>query len=117
MGVPDRNEVQELHSQLCVALADVTRIRLLYLLHEHGPNHVTALAEALEVPPSTVSRHLKVLRERGLVSPERQAARVIYRLNDPRVIQALDLLRDLLADILQSRLSRVLASPTSYKEE
>jgi len=111
MSVPEMEEAQELHSQLCVALADVTRIRLLYLLHEQGPSHVTALAQALHLPPSTVSRHLKVLRERGLVTPERQAARVVYRLNDARLIQALDLLRAILADILQRRLAHMRAAP------
>ena len=61
-----RREVNLLHANLCQALADPTRILILYALAE-SPRHVTGLAELLDVPQPTVSRHLKVLRERRLV--------------------------------------------------
>jgi len=46
---------------------------------------------------------LKVLRERGLVRANRQAQTVEYSLNDPRIIEALDLLRAVLRDTLSYR--------------
>ena len=58
------------------------------------------LAVNLQVSQPTVSRHLKVLRERGMVTSTRHGATVEYRLIDDRPIQALDLLRSVLRDNL-----------------
>ncbi len=95
-------EIAELHAHLCSALADPTRLILLYALDE-GPRNVTELTQKLELPQPTISRHLKVLRESGLVRATRQGAVVQYVLTDPRVIQALDILRSVLRDRIQSR--------------
>lgn len=88
-------EVNLLHAGICQALADPKRILILYALSE-GPKNVTELTEALDVPQPTVSRHLKVLRERQLVTTEREGVSVRYSLADERVIEALDTMRAVL---------------------
>ncbi len=95
-------EVSQLEAELCFALADPTRILMLYELGE-GPRNVTDLSNALGISQPTTSRHLKVLRERGLARPERHGVSVEYHLNDRRIIQALDLLRSVLRDRLRAR--------------
>jgi DNA-binding transcriptional ArsR family regulator len=90
-----QQEINLLHAQVCQALADPKRILLLYALAE-GPRRVTDLAETLGLPQPTVSHHLKILRERGLVAAEQEGVAVHYSLTDARVIQALDLLRGVL---------------------
>jgi DNA-binding transcriptional ArsR family regulator len=95
-------EVNLLHAQICQGLADPTRILILYLLDD-DPRYVTELADMLEVSQPTVSRHLKVLRDRGLVTATREGNTVHYALRDRRVIQALDLLRTMMADVLMER--------------
>ncbi|MGB9870745.1 MAG: ArsR/SmtB family transcription factor [Anaerolineae bacterium] len=97
-----RHEITLLHAQVCQGLADPKRILLLYALAE-GPRRVTDLAETLELPQPTVSHHLKILRERGLVTAEQEGTAVYYALADERVIQALDLLREVLRDQLALR--------------
>jgi DNA-binding transcriptional ArsR family regulator len=92
-------EVSLLHANICQALADPKRILMLYALHER-PMHVHELADALQVPQPTISRHLKVLRERQLVSAEREGPSVRYSLADERVISALDVLRSVLLGTL-----------------
>jgi ArsR family transcriptional regulator len=110
MQQPQEAEIQLLHAQVCQALADPTRILLLYQLAE-GPKSVGELSTALNVSQPTVSRHLKVLRERGMATTERFGATVMYSLSDHRVIEALDLMRAVLADNLaqKSVLAEVLA--------
>jgi len=101
-GAVDRalvEEVNMLHAQICGSLADPTRILILYSLAD-SPCCVNDLAERLGVSQPSVSRHLKVLRERGLVTATREGNAVRYALHDRRVIQALDLLRSLMADLL-----------------
>lgn len=99
---PLKQEIHQLHSRLCAGLADPKRILLLYALAD-GPHNVSDLTETLALPQPTISRHLKLLRERGLVIAERDGQSVFYRLADRRVIEALDLLRTVLADMLESQ--------------
>ena len=93
------HEINELHAHLCQAIADPKRILILYTLSD-GPRNVTEIAEEYDLPQSTVSRHLKTLRERGLVNTSRQGNSITYSLADPRVIEALDIMRSMLADII-----------------
>lgn len=97
---PTSEELALLHTELCSALSDVTRIAILYELAD-GPLHVSAIVEALEQPQGTVSRHLRVLRERGLVKATRDANRVHYAVAQPRILDVLNLMRDILADVLR----------------
>jgi len=92
-------EIQLLHAEICQALADPKRIALLYML-DRGPQCVSDLAEALDAPQPTVSYHLKVLRERGLATAAPEGTTVYYSLADRRIIEALDTLREMLADSL-----------------
>ncbi len=93
-------ELHLLHEQVCDALGSPVRLMIFYALSS-GARYVTDLAEELELPQSTVSRHLRVLRERGLVTAQREGPAVYYALADERVMQALDLMRSVLRDRLQ----------------
>ena len=96
-----QQEISQLEADFCFALSDPTRILMLYALNEK-PLNVTELTNELEIPQPTTSRHLKVLRERGLVHTIRNGTTITYHLSDSRLIQALDLLRSAMRD----RLSR-----------
>jgi ArsR family transcriptional regulator len=96
-------EITQLHGGVCSALGDPTRIRILYTLSDQSCN-VTELSDRLRIPQPTASRHLKVLRERDLVDAEREGTSVIYTLRDPRMIEALDLLRAVVREVNQRRL-------------
>jgi len=95
-------EINQLHAEICAGLADPKRILILYTLHEK-PRSVNELTELLDLSQPTVSRHLKVLRERGMVTTNRIGATVEYSLADDRLIEALDLLRAVLANKLKSQ--------------
>jgi ArsR family transcriptional regulator len=99
-------EVSQLHAEICAGLADPKRILILYALHEK-PRNVNELVELLDLSQPMVSRHLKVLRERGMVTTNRFGATVEYSLSDDRLIQALDLLRAVLANKLKNQAALV----------
>ena len=63
------------------ALADPVRLRLLSLIASHagGEACVCDLTGEFDVSQPTISHHLKVLREAGLLTSERRASWVYYR--------------------------------------
>jgi DNA-binding transcriptional ArsR family regulator len=61
------------------ALGDPTRLRLLRLLERHELG-VIDLCDVVQLPQSTVSRHLKVLSEGGWVGSRRQGTTHLYRM-------------------------------------
>lgn len=78
------------------ALGDGTRLELLMRLRD-GERTVGELVDALRCPQPKVSRHLKVLRDAGLVTDRRDGRHVTYALTtrrrwSPRVREWLDLL-------------------------
>ena len=92
-------EIGFLHERICSGFAESSRVLMLYALsYKQLRQH--QLTETLGLAQSTTSRHLRVLRERGLVHAERKGTSVYYSLADRRLIQALDLLRAVLASQL-----------------
>jgi len=95
-------EITQLHANICSGLADSRRILILYAIHS-APRNVSDLAQDIGISQPAASRHLNILRERGMVTAQREGQSVIYTLTDSRIIQALDLLRAVLADNLKSQ--------------
>jgi DNA-binding transcriptional ArsR family regulator len=107
MEIPQIEELELLHANICQALGDPKRIQILYALHGE-PRYVSALADDLGMPQPTVSRHLQVLRQRSLVLTERDGQTVVYSLADPRIIEVLNVMRQIMRDALD-RQTNVLA--------
>ena len=105
-ATPLAQEITELHAEICSAMADPRRILLLYAIAEK-PRNVSELADYIGISQPAASRHLKILRDRGLVTAVRQGASVEYKLTDHRLIEALNTLRDVLRDRLTYRASLI----------
>ena len=80
-------------SEVYKALADPTRRRILQLLRER---EMTAgeIADHFELAKPTLSGHFAVLREAGLVAPEKSGTTITYRLNVSVLEEALLALMD-----------------------
>jgi DNA-binding transcriptional ArsR family regulator len=66
------------------ALADPTRCRVVELLHER-PLPVHELAAAFSISRPAISRHLRVLKDAGLVREEKQGRENVYSLQRQRL--------------------------------
>ena len=78
--MPNTDEVRRT-ARLLRAIADPTRLRLLKCLQVR-PACVCELMQATELPQPRVSRHLKILRDSGLVVDTRDAQWVAYSLRE-----------------------------------
>jgi ArsR family transcriptional regulator len=106
MGPITEEEISLLHRYVCEGIGDPNRLKLLYLVTERSRN-VTELTEALDVAQPTVSHHLRILRERGLVKAERDGTSIYYSLGDSRIIEAIEIMRTFVTDLMQSRADAV----------
>jgi ArsR family transcriptional regulator len=86
-------------AQIFKALGDETRLRIMGLLIDGKELCVCDIMAALDLPQSTVSRHLSNLRNAGLVNDRRQGIWMNYKINQKDIEHALALL-DLLAKML-----------------
>ncbi|WP_428605188.1 metalloregulator ArsR/SmtB family transcription factor [Sedimenticola sp.] len=68
-------------NQLLSALADQTRLRVVNLLSHAGELCVCDLVSALESHQPKISRHLKTLRDTGLINARRDGTWMHYRMN------------------------------------
>ena len=87
---PLSQDQAELLSRRFKALGDPVRLRLLSLIasHEGGEACVCELTVGFEVSGPTISHHLKVLREAGLIEGDRRGTWIYYRVQ-PDALRAL----------------------------
>ena len=92
-------QLQELHARVCKAIADPKRLLIINELRDRELS-VGELCEATGLSQSNASQHLTILRERGIVTTRRVKNNVFYSLRSQKIVQAVDLLREFLAEDL-----------------
>lgn len=88
-----RDEAGEF-AQLFRLLGDPSRARILYALLEAGELCVCDLAATVEMPETSVSHALRLLRTAQVVQARRDGRMIYYRLHDEHVRLLLDLSRE-----------------------
>lgn len=82
-------------AQLCKALAHPARVQLLCYLAAYGACYFGSLADVLPLSPSTISQHVTILKEAGLILGSSDAQRVCYCINPERIGQLKQLINAL----------------------
>jgi len=106
----DKAAIYRLHAQFCKTLSDANRLLMIAELAK-GEVSVNELAQRLQLRQANVSKHLGLMRERGLVVARRDGATVYYALSDPRIIGAIKLLKEVQADQIEKQYSLAQGSP------
>ena len=90
-------ELFRLKAELCKTFADPRRLMIINELR-HGEKAVGTLVQVMGVPQAVVSRHLAVLRNRGIVVTRRDGVTVYYRLSNPKIVDACDIVHEILLE-------------------
>lgn len=98
----DAVEIYAFHARICKALADPKRLLIINELR-NGPRSVNEISSALGISQSNASQHLAILRDRGIVSAERLGSNIFYAMRSPKIQQAIELLRQFMAEDLAGR--------------
>jgi DNA-binding transcriptional ArsR family regulator len=102
MEVIERAEIYRLHAEFCKTLSDANRLLIIAeLSRSELPVH--ELTRRLGLRQSNVSKHLALMKEHGLVNTRREGSTVYYSLSDPRIHEAINLLRAVQSEQLEKR--------------
>src|SRR3990172_9387968 len=94
-------DIFDLHADICKTLASPARLRIIAALRD-GEMAAGEIAKALGVRKTNVSQHLAVMRGKGIVHARRSGLNVFYRLTSPKVIQACELMREVLLEQIRA---------------
>ncbi|MDP1809674.1 MAG: metalloregulator ArsR/SmtB family transcription factor [Actinomycetota bacterium] len=97
-----------MHANICKTFTSPTRIMIMDEL-QNGERTVSELEKALDVRQATLSQHLAVLREKGIVIANRRGHNVHYRISNPKILEACRLMREVLLEQIEQN-SRLLRS-------
>lgn len=85
----------DLHAEICKVFANPKRLEILNAIREKELT-VSELVEILGIRKANVSQHLAVLRQKGVVHTRRDGLNIYYSISDPKIIEACDLMRNVL---------------------
>ena len=88
-----------LHASVCQTLANHTRLKILNALRDQEIP-VAELARRTGTSMPNLSQHLAILRQRRVVLTRRQGVTIHYRIANPKILQAFDIMREVLFEQL-----------------
>jgi ArsR family transcriptional regulator len=89
-----RSENIEQASDAMQAMAHPLRLKILCLVGANELN-VQEIVDAVGTSQSNISQHLGILRDRGILLTRKEANKVFYRVEDPRILKMISLTRDI----------------------
>ncbi len=92
-------EIYELHASICQTLSNPKRLQILNTLREKEMP-VKKLIEVTGLSKANLSQHLAILRQNKIITARRDGVNVYYRISNPKVIKACDLMREVLYEQL-----------------
>ena len=90
----------ELHAEVCKIFSHPKRLQIIEALRDHELT-VSEVVDHLGIPKANVSQHLAVLRQKRVVMTRREGLNIYYRIANPKIIQACDLMRQVLVEQLE----------------
>ena len=96
-------ELYKIHAELCKVFSNPTRLEILNLLRDTEMS-VTELIEKTKLSQANISQHLSIMKSKGIVISDRKGKNIYYRLTNPKIIKAFDIIREVLSERLRSRM-------------
>ena len=95
-------EIYEIHACICQCLANPKRLEVINTLRDKEMP-VTEMAEKMGITKANLSQHLAIMRDKGILKSRREGTNIYYSLANPKVIQACDIMREVLFEHLKDR--------------
>jgi len=93
-------EVFSRHAEMCKVFSSPIRLQILNILREREMS-VSSLADRLGVAIGNLSQHLNMMKQRRVLVSRKDGNVVYYRLANPKMLKAFDLIREILFEQMQ----------------
>jgi len=105
----EKKKFYNLHSDVCKTLANPKRQEILDNLRDKELT-VNELVKKTGITQANLSQHLAILRSKGILLTRREGINVYYKLSNPKIMQAFDLISQLLKDSSDSQAKTINAA-------
>ena len=95
-----RSEGFSRHAEMCKVFSSPIRLQILNILREHEMS-VSNLAARLGVAIGNLSQHLNMMKQRRVLVSRKDGNNVYYRLANPKMLKAFDMIREILLEQMQ----------------
>jgi len=110
----DRKNFYALHSDVCKTLANPKRQEILDSLREREMT-VNEIVGKTGIAQANLSQHLAIMRTKGIVKTRRDGLKVYYSLSNAKIIQAFDLISQLINESLATQ-SKTVKDAIAFKK-
>ncbi len=93
-------ELYQIHAEMCKVFSNPTRLEILNLLKDKEMS-VSELIKKTNLSQANISQHLSIMKSKGIVISNRKGKNIYYKLTNPKIIKAFDIIRDVLAEKLK----------------
>ena len=87
----------ELHADICKVFSNAKRLEILNTLRDKEMT-ASELIEKIGLSKANLSQHMSILKSKGVVLTRRQGVNIYYRIANAKIIQAYDLMREVLLE-------------------
>ena len=98
------NGLYKIHAEMCKVFSNPTRLEILNLLRDKELS-VTELIKRTKLSQANISQHLSIMKSKGIVTSSRKGKNIYYRLTNPKIIKAFDIIREVLSERLEKNRS------------
>ncbi|MGZ3525353.1 MAG: ArsR/SmtB family transcription factor [Thermodesulfobacteriota bacterium] len=92
-------KISELHADVCKIFSSAKRLEILNMLKDKEVS-ASELIEKTGLSKANLSQHMNVLRSKGVILTRREGINIYYRISNPKIIQACNLMREVLLEQL-----------------
>ena len=93
-------ELYTIHAEVCKIFSNSIRLEILNLLRDKEMS-VTELIEKTRLSQANISQHLSIMKSKGIVTSNRKGKNIYYKLTNPKIVKAFDIIREVLAEKLR----------------
>lgn len=101
MTTLEEDHLYEKQAELCKVFSNANRLMILELLTDGTEYTVSEIEEIVDIPQPTISQHLKVMRDQGVVDRRKEGVRSFYSISDERISHGMETMRKVLLDQLE----------------
>jgi len=101
-------KIFELHADVCKVFSNSKRLEILNALRDRELT-ASELIEKIGLSKANLSQHMSILKSKGVVLSRREGVNIYYRISSAKIIQACDLMREVLLEQIQEK-GKIVAS-------